>query len=702
MKNKISTLYASCVFALFCLLFNIKISAQPAIMWQNTIGSTANDILEDIIQTSDGGYLMGGFNTGGGINGDKTVTGSCWLVKVNSVGVIEWQKGYVGGSSIKSIKETLDGGYILGCGSTLGIVGDKTEPNIGGTGSEDYWIIKTDNLGNIQWQNTIGGNGRDYIQDIFVNADGSFFVAGYSDSDASGDKSENNIGAGADFDYWLMQLDVTGNIIWENTIGTTTGADLLYAAKKTLDGGYIVGGLSGGVGGGDMAEIPISGSGYWAVKVDQNGDIEWENYYEGGGPGANGGIRSIAVASDGGYLLGGYSSQAGLNDKTESSISYDYWVIKIDSVGAKEWDNTIAGYGTGSDLLMAVCATDDNSFVLGGHSHSGIGGDKTESSTSGVYDYWLVKINEFGNILWDYTINSNGVEDLNTVAQTADGGVIIGGKSNGTLAFEKTEANVGDYDFWVIKLNPETCNAIALITPGGATTFCKGSSVMLTANSGIGLTYQWKRNGANIAGATSINYNANKSGNYTVLVNNGFCTALSSALVVTVNNTPTATITNMDATNNLCIDASIKLKANGGAGLTYQWYKGASALIGETGQFYFATTTGNYKVKVTNASGCSKTSVPYTIVNECKLENENLQSITLYPNPTSDIINIELPEVGNYAIHITDISGKIVLNSTLNNQNYITIDVSSLPENVYVVSIQNGGFEFKGKIVKID
>lgn len=85
-------------------------------------------------------------------------------------------KGYVGGSSIKSIKETLDGGYILGCGSTLGIVGDKTEPNIGGTGSEDYWIIKTDNLGNIQWQNSIGGNGRDYIQDIFVNADGSFLL----------------------------------------------------------------------------------------------------------------------------------------------------------------------------------------------------------------------------------------------------------------------------------------------------------------------------------------------------------------------------------------------------------------------------------------------------------------------------------------------------------------------------------------------
>ncbi len=700
MKNKISPTYYICVLTLYILFTNLKISAQPAIMWQNTIGSTANDVLYDLIQTNDGGYVMGGFNTGGGISGDKTVTGSCWLVKVNNAGAIEWQKGYVGGSAIYSIKQTYDGGYILGCGSTLGIVGDKTEPNTGGTGSEDFWIIKTDNLGNIQWQNSIGGNGRDYIQDVSVNMDGTYYVAGYSDSDASGDKSENNLGAGADFDYWVMKLDNIGSILWENTIGSNSG-DLLYAAHTTLDGGYILGGLNGGLGGGDMSETPVTGSCYWAVKVDSEGNIEWDNIYEGGGGGSNGGIRSIAVASDGGYLLGGYSSQPGLNDKTESSISYDYWVIKINNVGSIEWDNTITGAGLGADFLTSVAATDDNCFILGGHSNSVVGVDKTESSTV-EYDYWVVKINEFGNILWDYTINSNGVEDLNTLAQSADGGVIIGGKSNGTLALEKTEGNVGDYDFWVIKLNPEICNATAAITPGGATTFCKGSSVMLSANSGIGLTYQWKRNGANIPGATSLNYTANKSGNYTILVNNGFCTALSEPITVTVNNTPTATITNIDVTNNLCIDTNIKLKANGGAGFTYQWYKGPTALAGATNQFYFATMTGNYKVKVTNASGCNKTSATYTIVNECKVETENLPAIYLYPNPTSDKINIDFPEVSNYVIHITDISGKIVYSSTINNQNTSRIDVSNLPANVYIVSIQSEHFEYKAKVVKID
>ena len=77
MKNKISPTYYICVLTLYILFTNLKISAQPAIMWQNTIGSTANDVLYDLIQTNDGGYVMSGFNTGGVISGEKTVTGSC-------------------------------------------------------------------------------------------------------------------------------------------------------------------------------------------------------------------------------------------------------------------------------------------------------------------------------------------------------------------------------------------------------------------------------------------------------------------------------------------------------------------------------------------------------------------------------------------------------------------------------------------------
>ena len=111
--------------------------------------------------------------------------------------------------------------------------------------------------------------------------------------------------------------------------------------------------------------------------------------------------------------------------------------------------------------------------------------------------------------------------------------------------------------------------------------------------------------------------------------------------------------------------------------------------------------TGNYKVNVTNASGCNKSSAPYTIVNECKVETENLTAIYLYPNPTSDKINIDFSKVSNYVIQITDISGKIVHSSKINNQNNSIIDVSNLPANVYIVSIQNEQMEYKAKVVKI-
>ena len=122
----------------------------------------------------------------------------------------------------------------------------------------------------------------------------------------------------------------------------------------------------------------------------------------------------------------------------------------------------------------------------------------------------------------------------------------------------------------------------------------------------------------------------------------GGCFATSAATVVTLNPTPTATISTPDGTD-LCGLTDVRLKANNGAGLTYQWYKGATAIGGATALTYFATTTGNYKVKVTNATGCSKTSAAISIVKTCREEIMiNNEGFNIYPNPTANNFTIEL------------------------------------------------------------
>ena len=145
---------------LFCnLLVTYTFAQAPEIEWENTIGGNGYEYLGTIEPTPDGGYIMSGFSESK-ITGDKTETckGSSdyWVVKVNSIGVIQWQNTIQGNNyeTLGAIKPTNDGGFILSGYSTSGLDYDKTENN---WDAYDLWILKLDSLGAIQWQNTIGG-----------------------------------------------------------------------------------------------------------------------------------------------------------------------------------------------------------------------------------------------------------------------------------------------------------------------------------------------------------------------------------------------------------------------------------------------------------------------------------------------------------------------------------------------------------------
>ena len=247
----------------------------------------------------------------------------------------------------------------------------------------------------------------------------------------------------------------------------------------------------------------------------------------------------------------------------------------------------------------------------------------------------------------------------------------------------------------------------ATITPGGPTSFCKGTNVVLSANAGVGYTYQWTKNGNNIGGATSINYTATQTGNYAVKVTvTGGCFATSATTVVTVNPTPTATVTTPDGTD-LCGHVNVRLKANNGAGLTYQWYKGATAIGGATALTYFATTTGNYKVKVTNATGCSKTSAATSIVKTCREELMiNNEEFNIYPNPAANNFIVELNTTATEivaTIKLFNLIGEEIyfMNATVINGSIserITIQ-NVIPGGVYIIKVNVGEKEFTSQLI---
>ncbi len=150
-----------------------------------------------------------------------------------------------------------------------------------------------------------------------------------------------------------------------------------------------------------------------------------------------------------------------------------------------------------------------------------------------------------------------------------------------------------------------TTSLTASLTAGGATTFCSGGSVLLSASTGTGYTYVWKRSGTTISGATSSSYTATQAGSYTVTITSGSCSATSSAITVTVGAT-SATITPAGSTS-ICTGGSVVLNATTGTGYAYVWKRSGTTISGATSSSYTATQAGSYTVTITT-TGCSATS----------------------------------------------------------------------------------------------
>ncbi|MEZ5014074.1 MAG: MopE-related protein [Chitinophagales bacterium] len=305
---------------------------------------------------------------------------------------------------------------------------------------------------------------------------------------------------------------------------------------------------------------------------------------------------------------------------------------------------------------------------------------------------------------YDADVDGYGNNAVNIAACSAPAGyVALGNDCNDALAAihpGATELCNGIDD---------NCNAMiddgaatAIITPSGPTSFCKPLFVTLVANSGTGYTYQWQRNGSNIGGATSISYNANKSGNYQVRVTiPGGCNALSASTVVTVYATPSAAINTPDGTD-LCGHSNLRLKANGGAGYSWQWYRNNVLIPGATGQQYLATIVGNYRVRVINANGCDKLSAITAITTSCRDDqalSSEIGGLLIYPNPASALLHIHCDQLSaaepaGYFVRISDISGRILFERLIPANDAepldMELDISGFTSGAYIAWIWNG------------
>jgi type IX secretion system substrate protein len=436
------------------LFVNLIYAQSPFVkQWDYRFGGIGEEKLYCCQLTADGGSILGGYSYSDS-TGDKTQMSwgdaDYWIVKVDSMGNKQWDKRF-GGTSIDflfSIQQTTDGGYILGGWSASDSSGDKTQDV---WGADDYWIVKIDSLGNKQWDKDFGGSNVDRFSSLQQTADGGYILGGGSQSGISGDKTQANWDTiNFTFDYWIVKIDSLGNKQWDKVFGGTS-VDVLQYLQNTYDGGYILSGVSGSGISGDKTQPNWGIGDYWIVKIDSLGNKQWDKDY--GGTNDDEPFTSQQT-TDGGYILGGFSLSGISGDKTQGTWGgYDWWIVKIDSMGNKQWDKDFGGTNNEDDFGNFLL-TADGGYLIVGNSYSPMSGDKTENNL-GMEQTWVIKIDSIGIKKWDKTILTTGHDENGRAMQTHEGCYTFAIMSNAGIGGYKTQSNWDltnfTSDYWIIK-----------------------------------------------------------------------------------------------------------------------------------------------------------------------------------------------------------------------------------------------------------
>ena len=358
--------------------------------------------------------------------------------KVGDFGAIEWAKTYGGSQDdhAYSVIQTMDGNFaVFGYTNSIdGNISDKTLQE------NDYWLIKINPDGDLLWSKTYGGSGDDKGQKIIQTSDGGFAIAGYSMS-SDGDGSNNE----GFHDNWILRLDNQGAILWEKSYGFA-GHDHAYTVIETNDGGLFMSGFldvtaSGGQGNSKIQNAMHGVGEFWCHKLDANGNIEWRKYFGGSN---NDRSFDAVQANDGGFVISGFTESNDF-DITNHQGSYDYWVLKLDPLGNLVWQKTIGG--SEIDQSRSIVKTNDNAYLIAGNSFSSDGDIKSHLGGS---DFMVSKVNDQGQLLW--TKNYGGTDfDYATSIKACFEGFLISGYSRSTD--KHLSSNYGDNDFWVVKIN---------------------------------------------------------------------------------------------------------------------------------------------------------------------------------------------------------------------------------------------------------
>ena len=303
----------------------VKVDSSGNLQWNKTYEGIGNHYSKWLIQTSDGEYALAGEYLSAGQNEI-----GFWLAKIDTDGNIRWTKTYIGEgfSWAVSLTQTSDGGYAL--------TGPTNVTSTSPAGDMDIWLVKTDSLGNQQWSKTLGDG---MVNSVIQTSDGGYALTGYMYIDNSPD-------------YLLIKTSSTGDMQWTKTYGSED-KDVAYTVVQTSDEGYALGGWM-------WLRSNGGGANFAIVKTDASGNEQWTQYY------GEAFARCMIQTKDGGFALGGNK------------------LVKVDSAGNEQWKVSFGENNTTNYEAYSVIQTQDGGYAIAGASYPTTGNPITYA--------WLAKI----------------------------------------------------------------------------------------------------------------------------------------------------------------------------------------------------------------------------------------------------------------------------------------------------------------------
>ncbi|WP_347923639.1 hypothetical protein [Pontimicrobium sp. SW4] len=291
--------------------------------------------------------------------------------------------------------------------------------------------------------NTFGGSQEDHIVSIIETSDGNLALFGYTNS-IDGDITDKTL---QENDYWLIKITPDGNLLWSKTYGGS-GDDVGQKVVATNDGGFAITGYSMSSDGDASNNEGFHDN--WLLKLDANGNILWEKSY---GFSGHDHSYSIIQTNDGGFLMTGFldvTASGGLgNTRINNSKRHgigEFWCHKLDASGNIEWRRYFGG--TNNDRSFDVVQANDGGYVVTGFSESD---DFDITNSYGSYDYWVIKLDTAGNLLWEKSLGGSEIDQARSIVKTNDNAYIIAGNSFSTD--EDVFLNKGNSDFFIVKID---------------------------------------------------------------------------------------------------------------------------------------------------------------------------------------------------------------------------------------------------------